>query len=80
MKKLVAIVLFACALSSPALAQDRRTEPVTEIDFIDADQVTGERASAYIDLIGARRRNVRETLIRARTSFRPELVKTVEDI
>lgn len=79
MKK-AAAVLLVLAAASPAYAQDRSTTPVTEVDFTDADEVTGDRVSPYIDLIGGRRRQLRQSLIRARTTFRPELVKSVEDI
>jgi hypothetical protein len=80
MKKLAAFVLFGAvigALASPALAQDA---PRTEIIFDDPDDVLGEAPQPPERWDVVRLRHGRENLIRVRFHFRPELLKSIEDI
>ena len=77
----IAAVLFTSVVS--ASAQDDATSaavPVVEHDFEDADQVDGSRKTPWLALLGGRTLHARQSLIRPRTSFTPELVTSVEDL
>ncbi len=71
------LVLAGFGISKDAQAQS--AEPREE-NFEDADLIDGEMANPYTDLIGTRRRGVRRTLIRPRTTFVRELTASVEDL
>jgi len=65
-------------LSAPALAQGSSRTDVTEHEFTDADTVTGDRATSWMEVVGGRRVLPRRSLIRPRTSFSAELLKSAE--
>ena len=73
----IALVL---SLLAPTVALAQQPAEVRVEEFTDGDQVTG----TYQSPDGARTtiyvRGPRASLIRARTSFRPELLKSVEDL
>jgi len=71
--------LLALMIAAPAAAQTPRQPDVTEQTFDDADQVDGSRRTAYEDLIHGQYRLRRTSLLRARTTFVRELIKSVED-
>ncbi len=83
---LAAALASAAAFTAPAFAQDasRTHEDAavrrTEVTFTDADQIRGSRNSPWGDRLHARARSRRESLIRPRTGFLPELLSTVEKL
>lgn len=76
MKTLSTVVLLS-ALASPAFAEDL---PRTEVTFDDPDDVRGEAPQPVEHWDWIRLRHGRESLIRPRFHFRPELLKSIEDI
>lgn len=71
---------LALSATAPASAQSRNPNPdVTEQTFTDADEVDGNRRTAYGDRIPARIRRPRTSLLRPRTTFVRELLASVED-
>lgn len=78
--RLVAVSL-ALSLLTPVLASAQDTPADVRVEeFTDGDQVTGtyqtpDGSRLLIPLTGPR-----TSLIRARTSFRPELLKSVENL
>lgn len=78
--RLFSVALTLCLLTPLlASAQDTPTDVRVE-EFTDGDRVTGtyqtpDGSQLLIHLTGPR-----ATLIRARTSFRPELLKSVENL
>jgi hypothetical protein len=70
-------VLLVLAGTSTALAQDTRSGEVTTYDFMD-EIVEGGRYDPTGTRIDGTRRRARETLIRARAHFIPEMIKSVE--
>ncbi|MDH5674140.1 MAG: hypothetical protein OEZ06_18435 [Myxococcales bacterium] len=78
MKKLlmVAVVLGASAMALPTQAQD---DNQTSYDFED-DLVQGDLVRPDGENLMVRRRGARESLIRIREHFIPELLKSVENL
>ena len=80
MKTLSALAL-SLAFAAPALAQDGPEPPVTEHSFDDAEDVEGGRLGPHGTLVaGGVKRLPRRSLVRPRTQFVPELLKSVEDL
>lgn len=75
-----AVALALVSLVPAASAQDDAAVPVVEHDFQDADQVDGSRKTPWLVLLGGRRFTDRQSLIRPRASFTPELLTSVEDL
>ena len=73
------ILMLALAFAAPAAAQNDNAD-VTEHTFDDASEVEGGRHTPYADLFQVRRKLPRRSLIRPRTQFIPELMKSVEDM
>ena len=73
------IVLLALAFAAPAAAQNDNAD-VTEHTFDDASEVEGGRSTASGIRVEGRIRIPRRSLIRPRTHFIPELMKSVEDM
>lgn len=79
MKKLFVAVTLTLALAATAAAQDRPAAgQLTDYTFTDADEVTGGRAEASGIRAEVRTRSTRRSLIRPRTHFVPEMLKSVE--
>lgn len=78
MKKLLTVWVIAAigALALPAAAQD---ENQTSYDFED-DLVQGDLVRPDGENLMVRRRGARESLIRIREHFIPELLKSVENL
>jgi hypothetical protein len=74
------IILLSLAFALPAAAQDDGAGEVIEHTFTDAEDVEGGRNTAEGDRIRARIRLPRRSLVRPRTHFVPELLKSVEDM
>lgn len=77
--------LFAVALSisllTPVLASAQDTPADVRVEeFTDGDQVTGTYQTPDGSQLITHWRGPRASLIRARTSFRPELLKSVESL
>ena len=80
MRTLLSLALTLCLLSPTlALAQGHASEARTEV-FDDADQVTGTVESPDVDMIGARRRHMRHSLVTPRAHFIPEMLRSVENL
>lgn len=80
---LTASILTSLALpAAPAAAQGRgdRASEVEVMDFVDGDRVEGDLVGPLGELIGARGRRSRQTLIRPRAHFHQEMLKSVEDL
>jgi len=75
-KRFVLIALAVLALAAPAAAQDENT---TSYDFED-DLVQGDLVRPDGENLMVRRRGARESLIRIREHFVPELLKSVENL
>lgn len=73
------ILLLTLAFAAPAAAQNEGDD-VTEHTFTDADDVEGGRNTPYGELFRVRTRLPRRSLVRPRTHFIPELMKSVEDM
>jgi hypothetical protein len=90
MRRLLVLPLTASILTSlalpaaPAAAQDQRqgdrASEVEVMDFVDGDRVTGDLVGPLGELIGARGRRTRQTLIRPRAHFHEEMLKSVEHL
>jgi hypothetical protein len=74
-----AIVLGGLAFAIPAHAQDGGLGSMTEYNF-DDDLVTGDLVRPDGELIGARKKAKVNTLIRVRSNFIPEMLKSVENL
>lgn len=81
MKRRFAIVLVAlsASIAAPVSAQDSGGDQTTTYDFED-DLVTGDLVRPDGELLAARRRGRRASLIRIREHFIPEMLKSVEDL
>jgi hypothetical protein len=88
MKKLVALTVFALAMTSTlgAGAQDDAKSAAgaapastTTYDFED-DLVTGDLVRPDGELLSVRRRGNRASLIQIREHFIPEMLKSIEDL
>ncbi len=73
------ILMLALAFAAPAAAQNDNAD-VTEHTFDDASEVEGGRSTPWGERLNARMRLPRRSLIRPRTNFAPELLKSVEDM
>ncbi|NOY92607.1 MAG: hypothetical protein GXP55_15555 [Deltaproteobacteria bacterium] len=71
--------LLSLVAAAPAVAQTPRHQDVTVQTFDDADLVDGSRSTANGDMIRARIRLSRHSLVQPRTAFVRELLKSVED-
>lgn len=71
-------------LTLPAFAQTPAAEtppqPLREINFETPDEVNGRGQDPELDQIQARQRLRAHSLIRIRTDFQPEMLRSVEDI
>ncbi|GAB4208398.1 MAG: hypothetical protein OHK0013_26840 [Sandaracinaceae bacterium] len=76
------ILSSVALLAAPSAAQERdvRTGEVEVMDFLDGDRVQGDLVGPLGELIGARGRRTRQTLIRPRAHFQPEMLKSVEHL
>ena len=74
--------LSTLSLVPQASAQGRgdRSSEVEVMDFVDGDQVTGTLEGPLGELVHGARRSRRVTLIRARTHFQQEMLKSVENL
>lgn len=80
MRHILVALTLALATVAPAAAQDRgASAPDTTYDFGD-DLVTGDTESPMGELIRAGLRSRRETLIRARAHWIPELTQSLENL
>lgn len=80
---LLALALLApLTLATTASAQGRgdRSSEVEVMDFLDGDQVTGDLVGPWEEIMTTRRRALRESLIRPRTHFQQEMLKSVENL
>lgn len=76
-----ALIAALGALPGAAAAQPPQSNPdVVEHDFLDAEEVEGGRATAWLERLPARIRRPRRTLIRPRTSFNDALRTSLEDL
>ncbi|HMI93609.1 MAG TPA: hypothetical protein VK509_19685 [Polyangiales bacterium] len=70
-------------LAQPAAAEEpKKNDPrgeLTAYDF-DDDLVTGDNANPNGEVLHVRKRRNRESLVRARTHWIPELLKTADDL
>ena len=84
MKKTLAVLtLIASLVPAAALAQDDRrstVDPVTEYTFTDGDRVPGTRQSPWDEIWSSRLRGRRDTLVRPRPHYIPEMLKSVENL
>lgn len=79
--KTIPTLLLTLALAAPAFAQDGAGgQTPTEMTFDDADQVEGGRTGPYGEMFQVRTRLPGRSLVRPRTQFVPELMKSVEDM
>lgn len=76
MRLVLALALFV-SVTAPAAAQDRGSSEVTEYTFED-DLVNGGRYEPDGATVYGDRRRPRQTLIRARAHFIPEMLVSVE--
>jgi len=74
------ILLLTLAFAVPAAAQSDGSDDVIEHTFTDATDVEGGRDTAWGDRLRARLPLPRRSLVRPRTHFVPELLKSVEDM
>lgn len=85
MRTLTSIAIAAALLlltAASAAAQDRAAadQAITEHTFEDPDQVEGATTGPHGINVGIRRAYFVGTLIQPRAHFRPELLKSVEDL
>ncbi len=81
MKKLLWITLAALLAGGVATTATAQDEEVTQHEFSDADLVEGGLNNPWEEWIrGGRMRIPRRSLIRPRTSFAPELRKSLENL
>jgi hypothetical protein len=81
-KRLLTLAFALSVLSVPALAQDAAPaggENTTSYDFED-DLVQGDLVRPDGENLMVRRKGARESLIRIREHFVPELLKSVENL
>ncbi len=76
---LSSVLLGPLTLVTSASAQDRDSE-VQVMDFLDGDQVTGDLVGPWHEILSSRRLGMRRTLIRARSEFQQEMMKSVENL
>ncbi len=75
------IILLTLAFTAPAAAQNDGSDDVIEHTFDDAEDIEGGRNTAWVTRLGARNFRIpRRSLVRPRTQFIPELMKSVEDM
>ena len=84
MRKLVTAVsalTLTLALAGTAAAQDRHANPAPDVAYtFDDDHVEGGLQGTDLERIRGTHRMRRESLVRARLHFVPEMVKSVESI
>jgi hypothetical protein len=83
MKTIVTLpaLALALALAAPASAQDHARPAAAETTFtFDDDRVDGEYRRALGEVLHVRTRHGRESLVRPRPHFIPELLVSVERI
>ena len=75
-------ILTSLAVPPPASAQGRgdSSSEVEVMDFLDGDLVTGDLVGPLGELVGARTRRARQSLIRPRAHFQQEMLKSVENL
>ncbi len=73
-----ALALVLSLLGSRAVLAQGATEEAREVEFRDADTIEGRTAPGPEESIRARGQYRRTTLIRARSSFVPELRESLE--
>ncbi|MBO6939385.1 MAG: hypothetical protein JJ863_30725 [Deltaproteobacteria bacterium] len=74
------ILMLALAFAAPAAAQNDN-EDVTEHTFDDADDVEGGRNTPWGERLSSRNLRIpRRSLVRPRTNFVDQLMKSVEDM
>ena len=73
------IQLLAFVMSTTAAAADDHDDRVTTYGF-DDEQVFGDHPSPEGEVLRVRTRQRRDSLVRARTHFIPELLKSVEKL
>jgi len=73
----LAALTLTLALAGPAAAQDHEIAPDTTFTFQD-DVVEGGYDSPQGTLVSGHHRGPRQSLVRARVHFVPELLKSVE--
>ncbi len=78
MLKRTLVVLALASFTFPVAAQRGNRAPRVEHDFIDGAEIDGTLRRTTVDLINVRTIGPRQSLIRVRTSFVPELTKSVE--
>jgi len=80
---LASLFTALAALAEPASAEEPKPNPprgeLTAYRF-DDDLVTGDTANPNGEVLHVRKRRERESLVRARTHWVPELLKTAEDL
>jgi hypothetical protein len=78
----LALVLSSLALAAPAAAQDgtivKDGKNAQEIIFTDADQLKTSGLSPDASVVKGRPKGVRTILVRPRTTWVPELLKSIE--
>src|ERR1700753_3345655 len=80
MSSFISTLLFIAAVTVPSVvAADESDGRVTNYGF-DDEQVFGDHPSPDGEVLRARTRERRESLIRARVHFIPELFKSVENL
>ena len=83
-KTLTLLVLVASLFPVTALAQDRgrpaEVDPVTSYTFTDGSAVEGGRYNPSEDLVRGQTRRRRDTLVRPRTHYVNEMLKSVENL
>lgn len=75
-------LLLPAATALPAAAEEPTSDPrgeLTAYSFED-ELVTGDQVNPNGEILHVRKRGQRESLIRARTHWVPELLKTAEDL
>lgn len=77
----LAIVVVLSALSHVALAEpnSESSAPTTSYGF-DDELVTGDTYSPDVERLNVRKRSARASLIEVKSSYLPELLRSVEDM
>jgi hypothetical protein len=79
MRRALILVSLIVSVAAPAAAQDASAGEIVRYDFMD-DLVTGGRYDPDGEVLHVRGRRDRDSLIRARAHFVPELLKSIEHI